>query len=143
MTLEQIKSEISAGNRVFSQSLLYEVKYYPNIDDYYIVCSANKSKIGLYWIDGNNKIQLSGCDFFVVPAEAMKAKDIIRATENMSFKDGNKFIETQTNLKLEIVVNYDYYKHWEVKNSKEFTHISNYKSDLINEMSDVKFAFYC
>ena len=142
MTLEQIKKELSAGNKVYSQSLLYEVVYNSNVDDYYIVCTANKSKIGLYWIDGSGKTQLSGCDFFVVKPEAMKARDIIEATNNLSWEDGNKFIETQTNLKLDLIVEDNFQKLWSVENSREFSTITNYKSDLIYKMSDVKFGFY-
>ena len=141
MTLEQIKSELSAGNKVYSQSLLYEVVYNSNVDDYYIVCTANKSKIGLYWIDGSGKTQLSGTDFFVVKP-IPTAEEIIQATEDLSFEDGNKYIES-LNLNLVLVQNTFFMREWQVIGNDEFSSITNYKkSNIFNNKSDVHFRFY-
>lgn len=51
MTLEQIKSAVNAGKKVFWASTLYEVRK-DSTGYFYIICTSNNNAIGLTWTDG-------------------------------------------------------------------------------------------
>lgn len=64
MTLEQIKTSIDQGKKVYWKNLAYDV-IKDKIGQYLIVCNLNNYTIGLTWLDG---ITMNGeeSDFFNV-----------------------------------------------------------------------------
>jgi hypothetical protein len=70
----------------------------------------------------------------------MKAKEILKATKNLSFENGVYFIKN-LDLELELQENLPFLKSWSVKNNPEFHRISCYMDDLITKNADVKFSF--
>ena len=63
MTLQEIKTAIENGNRVFWRSKAYEVIKYAAPLQWLIVCAMNADCIGLTWLDG---VTMNGheSDFF-------------------------------------------------------------------------------
>lgn len=75
----------------------------------------------------------------------MKAKEIRKATKNLTFKQAEKFI-TNIGFELELQYDYGFSKRWSVKNNNEIHAISlNYiaeiNTDYENFKSDVLFCF--
>lgn len=75
----------------------------------------------------------------------MKAKEIRKATKNLTFKQAEKFI-INIGFELELQYDYGFSKRWSVKNNNEINAISldyipNANTEFENFKSDVLFCF--
>jgi hypothetical protein len=70
----------------------------------------------------------------------MKAKEIRKATKNLSFENGINFIEN-LGFDLELIQNFNFCKAWSVKNNKEIYYIFCTMSHCENMKANITFLF--
>ena len=64
MKLSEIKKAVLAGQEVCWKSTAYDVKYFPDYNEWFVVCNINQSFSGLTYLDREVLVD-SEEDFFI------------------------------------------------------------------------------
>ena len=66
MTLQEIKKAIREGKEVCWKSTAYDVKHFPQHNQWLVVCNINQSCVGLTYLNRDELVD-SEADFFIKP----------------------------------------------------------------------------